>query len=144
MLNLPSIDKHDAEPVSAQNPAYQKSLVYRADDYSSLRFKLLQHLEEAFPNWNRMLADKTGPQDFGVAFIEMFSYMADVTFLGLRPKRSMVLGGEAAQNHRTIISGAAKPPPSPTVAQTTHNQKRGSWPALPSSSRARKRDAVEY
>lgn len=78
MLNLPSIDKHDAEPVTAQNPAYQKSLVYRADDYSSLRFKLLQHLEEAFPNWNRMLADKTGPQDFGVAFIEMFSYMADV------------------------------------------------------------------
>ncbi len=78
MLNLPSIDKHDAEPVSAQNAAYQKSLVYRADDYSSLRFKLLQHLEEAFPNWNRMLADKTGPQDFGVAFIEMFSYMADV------------------------------------------------------------------
>src|SRR6476661_6648321 len=81
MLNLPSIDKHDAEPVSAQNPAYQKSLVYRADDYSSLRFKLLQHLEEAFPNWNRMLADKTGPQDFGVAFIEMFSYVAAV--LGL-------------------------------------------------------------
>src|SRR5258708_7010843 len=78
MLNLPSIDKHDAEPVSAQNPAYQKSLVYRADDYSSLRFKLLQHLEEAFPNWNHLLADKTGPQDFGVAFIEMFSYMADV------------------------------------------------------------------
>jgi len=78
MLQLPSIDKHDAEPVSAQNPAYQKSLLYRADDYSSLRFKLLQHLEEAFPNWNRMLAEKTGPQDFGVAFIEMFSYVADV------------------------------------------------------------------
>ncbi|MBZ5525810.1 MAG: hypothetical protein LAP21_26610, partial [Acidobacteriia bacterium] len=78
MLNLPSIDKHDAEPVSAENAAYQKSLVYRADDYSSLRYKLLQHLEEAFPNWNRMLADKQGPQDFGVAMIEMFSYMADV------------------------------------------------------------------
>jgi hypothetical protein len=78
MLNLPSIDKHDAEPVSAQNLPYQKSLVYRTDDYSSLRFKLLQHLEEAFPNWNRMLAEKTGLQDFGVAFIEMFSYMADV------------------------------------------------------------------
>src|SRR5260221_2838358 len=78
MLNLPSIDKHDAEPVSAENAAYQKSLVYRADDYSSLRFKLLQHLEEAFPNWNRMLADKQGEKDFGVALIELFSYMADV------------------------------------------------------------------
>src|SRR5258708_1248242 len=78
MLNLPSIDKHDAEPVSAETAAYQKSLVYRADDYSSLRFKLLQHLEEAFPNWNRMLADKQGDQDFGVALIELFSYMADV------------------------------------------------------------------
>jgi hypothetical protein len=78
MLNLPSIDKHDAEPLSAENAAYQTSLVYRPDDYSSLRYKLLQHLEEAFPNWNRMLADKQGPQDFGVAMIELFSYMADV------------------------------------------------------------------
>jgi hypothetical protein len=78
MLDFPSIDKHDAEPVSAENAAYQKSLVYRADDYSSLRYKLLQHLEEAFPNWNRMLADKQGEQDFGVALIELFSYMADV------------------------------------------------------------------
>jgi hypothetical protein len=78
MLNLPSIDKHDAEPVSAENAAYQPSLVYRADDYSSLRYKLLQHLEEAFPNWNRMLADKKGEQDFGVALIELFAYMGDI------------------------------------------------------------------
>jgi hypothetical protein len=78
MLNLPSIDKHAAEPISAENAAYQKSLLYRADDYSSLRYKMLQHLEEVFPNWNRMLADKQGPQDFGVALIELFSYMGDV------------------------------------------------------------------
>jgi hypothetical protein len=78
MLNLPGIEKHDAEPVSAENPPYQRSVVYRADDYSSLRYKLVSHLAEAFPNWNRMLADKRGEQDFGVAFIELFSYMADV------------------------------------------------------------------
>ncbi len=77
-LNLPSIVAHDAEPITAQNAAYQSKLVYRADDYSSLRYKLLQHLEDAFPNWNRMLASKQGDQDFGVALIEMFSYMADI------------------------------------------------------------------
>ena len=56
MLSLPSIEKHDAEPVSAANPAYQSSLVYRADDYSTLRYKLVRHLAEAFPRWNAMLA----------------------------------------------------------------------------------------
>ena len=78
MLTLPSITKHDAEPVSAENPAYQSSIVYRADNYSTLRYKLVRHLQEAFPNWNALLAGKQGAQDFGVAFIELFSYMADV------------------------------------------------------------------
>ncbi len=78
MLNLPSINAHDAEPITAQNAAYQNKIAYRSDDYSSLRYKLLQHLEDAFPNWNRMLANKQGSQDFGVALIEMFSYVADI------------------------------------------------------------------
>lgn len=78
MLDLSSIEKHDAEAVSAENPAYQSAIVYRADDYSSLRYKLVRHLAEAFPKWNAMLSSRKGKQDFGVAFIELFSYMADV------------------------------------------------------------------
>ena len=78
MLNLPSINAHDAEPITAQNAAYQSKLVYRSDDYSSLRYKLLQHLEDAFPNWNRMLANKQGEPGFRCCTDRDVSYVADI------------------------------------------------------------------
>jgi hypothetical protein len=77
-LDLPSIAAHDAQPLTAQNQPYQRSITYRADDYSSLRYHLLLHLQDAFPRWNALLAQNRGEQDFGVTFIELFSYLADI------------------------------------------------------------------
>lgn len=78
LLNGPSIQAHDAEPVSKINPPFQRRIGYRADDYSSLRFKLLQHLAEALPQWNRELASHQGPRDFGVLIAEMFAYTGEI------------------------------------------------------------------
>jgi hypothetical protein len=78
MLDLPSIQAHDAEPLTAVNPPFQPRIAYRSDDYSSLRVKLLGHLQDAFPNWNGQLANNQGPQDFGVLIVETFSYLAEI------------------------------------------------------------------
>src|SRR5712692_5627542 len=77
-LALPSVADHDAQPLTAQNPPYERSITYRADDYSSLRYFLLLHLQDAFPQWNAFSAQNQGEQDFGVTFIEMFSYLGDI------------------------------------------------------------------
>jgi Baseplate J-like protein len=78
MLDLPSIRTHDAEPLTAINPPFKSRIAYRSDDYSSLRLKLLGHLQDAFPNWNGQLANNQGPQDFGVLLVEAFSYLAEI------------------------------------------------------------------
>ena len=77
-LDLPSIRAHDAESVTAQNPPFRDRISYRGDDYSTLRYKLIAHLQDAFPGWNSAVADKQGTQDFGIVFTEMFSYAAEI------------------------------------------------------------------
>ena len=77
-LDLPSIVAHDAQPLTAKNAPYQSAIIYRAEDYSSLRYRLLLHLQDAFPQWNALSAENQGEQDFGVTFVEMFSYLGDI------------------------------------------------------------------
>lgn len=78
MSNLPSIIAHDREPVTASNLPFQPRIAYRADDYSSLRAKLLQHLQEQFPRWNGRLSENQGRQDLAVVFVEAFAYLCDI------------------------------------------------------------------
>lgn len=78
MSDVASILEHDAEPLTGVNPPASPHIVYRADDYSTLRHKMLRHLAELFPEWNAVLADNRGQQDMGVAFVELFAYLADV------------------------------------------------------------------
>lgn len=77
-LDLPSITAHDAQPLTAENAPYLTAITYRAEDYSGLRYHLLLHLQEAFPQWNALSAQNQGEQDFGVTFIELFSYLGDI------------------------------------------------------------------
>jgi hypothetical protein len=78
MADLPSIIAHDAEAPTPVNPPFQSRIAYRADDYSTARFKLLRHVAEAFPGWNSTLAANRGEQDLAVAFAELASYLVDV------------------------------------------------------------------
>lgn len=78
MLDLLGLQKHDAEAITAVNPPFLTRIAYRDDEYSAIRFKLLELLEEAFPSWNSQLANNQGPQDFGVLMVEAFSYLAEI------------------------------------------------------------------
>ena len=77
-MELPSIVEHNAEALTASNPPFLPRIHYRSDDYSTLRHKMLRHLEEAFPEWNATLAEKQGRLDFGVAFVELFAYLVEI------------------------------------------------------------------
>src|SRR5215472_7558218 len=77
-LDLPSITSHDAQPLTAENAPYLTAIRYRPEDYSSLRYHLLLHLQDAFPQWNALSAQNQGEQDFGVTFIELFAYLGDI------------------------------------------------------------------
>jgi len=77
-LDLPSIRAHDAQPLTAENAPYLTAITYRSEDYSSLRYHLLLHLQDAFPQWNALSAQNQGEQDFGVTFIELFAYLGDI------------------------------------------------------------------
>lgn len=71
----------NAGALTASNLPFQPHIEYRADDYSSVRFKLLERLKEMFPIWNSDLSSARGQQDMGVVLVELFAYMADI--LGL-------------------------------------------------------------
>jgi len=64
--------------VTAQNLPFLSHILYRTDDYSALRYKMLQHMQARFPQWNVNLAEKQGTQDFAVALIELFSCLGDI------------------------------------------------------------------
>jgi Baseplate J-like protein len=66
------------DPITAQNPPFLSHIAYRTDDYSALRYKMLQRMQERFPRWNVNLAEKQGAQDFAVALIELFSCLGDI------------------------------------------------------------------
>lgn len=74
----PTLADHEAQPVTAVNPPFLPRIAYRADDYASLRWRLLGHLREAFPGWNERLAENQGTQDLGVTLVELFAYLGDV------------------------------------------------------------------
>lgn len=78
MLDGPATRAHNAEPITAINDPFLNRIRYRNDDYSSLRYKLLEILEEALPAWRGRIGQNQSGEDFGVAFVEMFSYLADV------------------------------------------------------------------
>lgn len=77
-MSVPSIERHDAEPITASNPPYQSQIGYRSDDYSSLRHKMLGQLQELFPSWNPDLAANTERRDMGVAFVELYAYLSEI------------------------------------------------------------------
>lgn len=78
LLDGRTIRAHNEEPVTKVNPPFQRRIGYRPDDYSALRYKLLQHLAEALPRWNRELAAHQGPRDFGVLMAELFAYTGEI------------------------------------------------------------------
>jgi len=77
-MAVPSVARHEAEPITAINPPFLPRIAYRADDYATLRYRLLEHLRETFPGWNGALAENRGAQDLGVAMAELFAYLGEV------------------------------------------------------------------
>jgi hypothetical protein len=60
------------------NRPFLSRIVYRPDDYTTIRRRLLEQIQARFPGWNPRLADQRAGQDFAIVLADACAYLSDV------------------------------------------------------------------
>jgi hypothetical protein len=65
-------------PLTAVNRAQLSHIAYVADDFASVRERLLSRMAQTFPQWNPALESNIERPDFAVLFADLFAHLAGI------------------------------------------------------------------